>query len=201
MMYIFRVEIDSYLKLGYINESGFLHVRRFARLIQSLRPNDFNLYCKNMQHSTSLMNKQLSSINLNNNNNDVEADAQENTEPTFSDFLDMKDQYYTDKLSDEKIPDFEQMSMNYVKTIQWVLFYYFRGTCSWSHSYPFACAPFISDFTTVHNVTFSLDIDKPDKPFTHLLAILPKSSAHLLPKSYQLMMTDDVQIDLVSRYF
>lgn len=151
-----------------------------------------------MQNSISSMNKKLSSINLNNNNNDVETDAENGAEPTFSDFLEMKDQYYMDKLGDEKMPDFVQMSMNYVKTIQWVLFYYFRGTCSWGHSYPFACAPFVSDFTTVHNVTFTLDIDKPAKPFTHLLAILPKKSAHLLPKSYQLMMIDDVQIDLVS---
>lgn len=185
---------------------------RFALLIESLRSKDFELFCKSWQTSSGSITAKLSHINLNNNNNDHHNDINNKNNnvgkngmngtngggPTYSDFLEMKDQYYTEKLNDTDEPNYERMSADYVKIIQWVLFYYFRGTCSWCHSYPYKCAPFISDFTTVHKTRFALNCDKPANPFTHLLAILPKSSAHLLPKSYQLMMDDNFQMGMVS---
>lgn len=170
---------------------------RFARLIQALKPKDFDLYRKSVQNSIGSINVKLSKVNL--NNNIVDPDSMNGSDPKVSDFLEMKDQFYTEKLGDSKMPDYEQMSVNYVKTMQWVLFYYFRGTCFWTHSYPDSFAPFVSDFTTVGKVTILLNVDHPVRPFTHLLAILPKSSSHLLPKSYQMMMFDDLQIDMVCK--
>lgn len=136
----------------------------------------------------------MSTLNLNGEANGGEFKA------SFSDFLEMKDEYYMEDLGNENVPDLAKMSENYMKTIQWMLFYYFRGTFSWSYHYPYKCVPFVSDFTPVHNIAISLDIDKPVKPFTHLLAILPKGSAHLLPKNYRSLLVDHV-MDMVSHIF
>lgn len=147
------------------------------------------MYCNSVKNMVGSIEGKMAAINLNNNNNDDDdAVVSNGSAPKFSDFMEMKDQYYMDKLGHSDIPNYDEMTNSYMKTIQWILFYYFRGTCSWSHFYPFACAPFVSDFTAIDNGTFSLNIDKPVNAFTHLLAILPKSSSHLLPKSYKAMM-------------
>lgn len=167
-----------------------MNVRRFARLLQILKPKDFDLYSQSI-------NRTMSTLNLNG-----EAGSANGGEfkASFSDFLEMKDEYYMEDLGNSNVPDLAKMSENYMKTIQWMLFYYFRGTFSWSYHYPYKCVPFVSDFTPVHNIAISLDVDKPVKPFTHLLAILPKGSAHLLPKSYQSLLVDHV-MDMVSQLF
>lgn len=179
-----------------------MNVRRFARLIQALKLKDFDLYRDNMKHLVEPLKVKLAAVNLNNNNDDPNGIANgtaNGAEVRFSDFLEAKDQYYTEMLGTTNMPDYEHMSTNYVKTIQWMLFYYFRGTCSWSHYYPYDCAPFVGDFVTVHKTTFSLNIDRPVKALTHLLAILPKTSAHLLPKTYQSLTFDGAMIDVGSK--
>lgn len=177
---------------GYMSENGLLNVRRFARLLQILKPKDFDLYSKSIV-------QQLAAINL---NDEVANGGANGGEPkaSFSDFLEMKDEYYAQHLGTNNLPNLNQMSTSYVTTVQWILFYYFRGTFSWTYHYPFKCVPFVSDFSPVHHTAISMEIDKPVKPFTHLLAILPEGSAHLLPKSYQMMMVH-VTEDKVSFHF
>lgn len=140
----------------------------------------------------------MAAINLNDEVANGGANGGEH-KASFSDFLEMKDEYYEQYLGTTEMPNFSQMSISYVTTVQWTLFYYFRGTFSWNYYYPFKCAPFVSDFSQVHNIAISMEIDKPMKPFTHLMAILPVGSAHLLPKSYQSMMAN-VTDDKVSFY-
>lgn len=186
------MNIEFYSKLlsrvlGYINEFGILNVRRFARLLQILKPKDFDLYNQSISHK-------ISTLNL---NEDAGSTNGGEVKASFSDFLEMKDEYYMEDLGNENVLDLAKMSESYIKTIQWVLFYYFRGTFSWNYYYPYECVPFVSDFTPVHNITISLDIDKPVKPFTHLLVILPKGSAHLLPTNYKSLLVDHV-MDTVS---
>lgn len=170
-----------------MNEHGILNVRRFARLLQILKTKDFDLYNNEISHK-------MAAVNLNGETGSVNGAEQK---ASFSDFLEMKDQFYAEHLGHTNLPDFSKMSTSYVKTIQWMLFYYFRGSFSWSYHYPYAAVPFVSDFTSVHNIAISLDMDKPAKPFTHLLAILPKASAQLLPKWYRPLMVDQIT-DMVS---
>lgn len=186
------------LKLGYIIEHGYLNLRRFARLLHILKPKDFDLYRENIEQKPTNICKQMAAVNL---NDDQKSTNGCEIKVSFSDFLEMKDNYYAEHLGHTNLPDFQNMSFAYVKTIQWILLYYFRGTASWNHYYPYKCAPFVSDFTAVHQIAFSLDLEKPVKAFTHLLAILPKSSAHLLPACYQPSLMDDEIVDMVRSYF
>lgn len=184
----------SVLQLDYMTESGILNVRRFTRLLYILKPRDFDLYCDsiNRSHEKTISDKMAAVVNLNDEiGNGVK------TQDSFSDFLDMKYAYYDEHLGQNGLPDFDSMSASYVKTVQWILFYYFRGTVSWNHYYPYTCAPFVSDFSSVQHVAFTFDMDKPVNTFTHLLAILPKRSSHLLPTSYQSLLVDDIRFDMV----
>lgn len=179
-----------------MNEYGMLNVRRFARLMINLKEQDFDLYRNCQKNSIEMNTEKVSAANFNNNNNN-NADGTKSSahsEPRYSDFMEIKDQYYTQKLGDTKVPNFGEMSASYVKMIQWTLFYYYRCTCSWSEYYPFGCVPFVSDLVDVHKTTFQLEFGKPVNVYTHLLAILPQRSAHLLPKCYQLEMFDDLKI-------
>lgn len=168
-----------------MSENGLLNVRRFARLLQILKPKDFDLYNKSII-------QQMAAINLDDEVANGGANGGEQ-KASFSDFLEMKDEYYAQHLGTVNLPNLNQMSISYVTTVQWMLFYYFRGTFSWNYYYPFKCAPFVSDFAPVHNIAMSMEIDKPIKPFTHLMAILPAGSAYLLPTSYQSMMVNVTQ--------
>lgn len=180
------------LLAGYMNECGFLNLTRFARLIQNLQTKDFNLYCNSQKSLEGPITEKVSAIKLNNNNNVDETKSY--AEPRFSDFMEMKDQHYALHLGDRRMPDYEQMSMNYVKMIQWTLFYYYRDTCSWNEYYPYDFVPFVSDLVDIHKATLNLTFDKPVNVFTHLLSILPPRSAHLLPRCYFLEMFDDLKI-------
>lgn len=79
--------------------------------------------------------------------------------------------------------------LDYVKGIQFVMYYYFHGCPSWSWYYPFFMSPFLSDLSIVleahlDKLDLSFDLDKPYNPFDQLAYILPKASFGLLPKDY-----------------
>lgn len=164
-------------------------MRRFGRLLQILKPKDFDLYRENIQKMNKNLQMKMAAVNLNGNSTDS---MDTENQVSYSDYLEMKDQYYADYFGSETLPNFDEMSINYVKTVQWILFYYFRGNYSWNHYYPFSCTPFVSDFKQVYNVSLSFELGKPVKPFTHLLAILPKDSAGLLPTNYHDLAVDDL---------
>lgn len=174
-----------------MTENGILNVRRFTRFMFNLQIKDYDLYCNsiNRSHENSISEKMAAVLNLNNETGSLDS---------FNDFLEMKYDYYAKHLGYTDTPDFNDMSFSYTKTMQWILIYYFRGTDSWNHYYPYKCAPFVSDFTTVYEKAFSFDVDKPADAFTHLLAILPKSSSHLLPTSYQALIVDNICFDMVN---
>ncbi|XP_055313630.1 5'-3' exoribonuclease 1-like [Sitodiplosis mosellana] len=189
---ILSIIYDAYKEVlktsnGYINEYGLMNVRRFARLLQILKPKDFDLY-------SNSISEQMAAVHLNGEAANGGANGGEQ-KASFSDFLEMKDEHYAEHLGVSNFPNLAQMSISYVTTVQWMLLYYFRGTFSWSYHYPYKCAPFVSDFASVHNTAMSLEVDKPMKPFTHLLAILPKGSAYLMPTSYQSMIVDHLDMD------
>lgn len=78
----------------------------------------------------------------------------------------------------------------YITAIQWNLYYYYRGVCSWSWYYPHHYAPFISDIRDFKDMKITFDLAKPFLPFQQLLSVLPASSRKLLPEAYRHLMTE-----------
>jgi 5'-3' exonuclease len=104
------------------------------------------------------------------------------------------------------IGEFFSDNLAYMEGLVWTLNYYYHGHLSWSWYYPFHVSPLASgisdssfdlslDFAKLDTKTFKLPAFEMNKPFTplqQLLAVLPPSSASLLPKSFQdLMLKDD----------
>lgn len=170
-------------------------VRRFARFVELLKRKDFDLYC-NVESTNDIheVADRLSALHLTKEKSHLQDTIKK---PTFSDFLESKDQYYSKHFAPFKVPDMKEMTVHYVKIIQWTLFYYYRGICSWSYYYPYPCVPFASDLTSILDVIFQFDIDEPAQPFDHLFAILPEKSFQLLPNCYSSHSIDSLHLDIV----
>lgn len=60
----------------------------------------------------------------------------------------MKEFYYSERLY---MHDFEaelnQLKVEYLKGLQWVMLYYFHGCPDWRWYFPYYYAPFVSDLT------------------------------------------------------
>ena len=73
-------------------------------------------------------------------------------------FLQHKRNYYIDKLQIEEISQefLEEFCKEYIRAIQWVLLYYYKGVSSWGWFYPHHYAPFCSDLKNFANfdITF-----------------------------------------------
>ncbi|QPG74944.1 hypothetical protein FOA43_002282 [Brettanomyces nanus] len=107
-------------------------------------------------------------------------------------FIAWKNQYYKDKLGftlddEDKIKD---MTENYVEGLQWVLYYYYQGVCSWPWYYRYHYAPRISDVAKGMSVKIDFNKGTPFKPFQQLMGVLPARSKELMPTCYRTLMTD-----------
>jgi 5'-3' exoribonuclease 1 len=102
-------------------------------------------------------------------------------------FLQYKRNYYISKLHVDEISTqfLEMYCKEYIRAIQWVLLYYYKGVSSWGWFYPFHYAPFASDLKKFTNYTIEFDKGQPFRPFEQLLAVLPSQSKKLLPACYQ----------------
>jgi 5'-3' exoribonuclease 1 len=90
----------------------------------------------------------------------------------------------------------DQICHRYLEGIFWNFHYYNYGCVSWEWNYPYPIPPSFNDIYNYMNNFISninhLEIEKarPLKPFEQLLSVLPQQSAHLLPQTYQKLMTD-----------
>lgn len=109
----------------------------------------------------------------------------------------------------------------YVKTLQWVLDYYFTSVVDWKYYYPYHYAPFASDLLifTKRFTAQGVDHDKlkdwadfqsdtkPLLPFEQQMFIMPSASANILPQPYRWLLAssdspvseffpDDFQTDI-----
>lgn len=184
----FRIDVlsvicDAYKEIlptmkNYINESGHLDTARFSKLIEALKRKDFDMYhelnliklSKQMESTSVGEHKVIEPAEVKSADNDLEYQI------IYSGFMDAREHYYQNNSLIEKSINFVDLTNNYIKTIQWVLFYYFRGTYSWSFYYPYNFAPFVSDLTSFDSTGYSFEIDGPVSPLNHLLAVLPKDS-------------------------
>lgn len=169
--------------LGYINENGCLAIGPFNTFLEVLKTKDMDLFEKQANTSTQLLTNKLNQFNLNVN----PTEENEVHEPKISetDFIDAKRKYYAEIFADMQPNDLKNISMNYIKSLQWILFYYYRSNCSWTFQYPYDLAPFISDLIWSKTCNFTFDVDSPAMPIEHLFRILPASSSNLLPKCMQ----------------
>ena len=101
-----------------------------------------------------------------------------------------KEEYYKQKFKGENI---EKVCHEYIKGMQWVLFYYTSGIPSWSWFYPWDYAPFISD-VAIHAKTYKSKKFPPDTPlsaFEQLITVLPPESASLIPNALSPILSYD----------
>ena len=80
----------------------------------------------------------------------------------------------------------------YLRGLQWVLFYYYRGCPDWEWFYRYHYGPMISDFQEVGELMavpldseMSFTLHTPYTPLHQLLTVLPPDSSNLLPVSYR----------------
>jgi len=110
----------------------------------------------------------------------------EDSEDFRLEFLQYKRNYYMEKMGMDPVTreSIRGMAEEYIRAIQWVLLYYYKGVSSWGWFYPHHYAPFCSDIH--HLATFNMQFIKgqPFRPFEQLLGVLPSQSGKLLPKCY-----------------
>jgi len=90
--------------------------------------------------------------------------------------------------------------IDYLRSIAWVFHYYVTGLPSWSWCYQWHYAPLMGDlWETMKSLTDAEvgsiyvftedDLGAPSLPFLHLLTVLPRHSAKLLPKEFRGILT------------
>lgn len=93
----------------------------------------------------------------------------------------------------------EQILVDYLHGLQWVMYYYYKGVQHWGFYYPYHFPPMISDIKDVHklvpekitNFDYFKAENKVFQPYQQLLTILPKASIkRLLPKDYYQFVED-----------
>lgn len=108
-------------------------------------------------------------------------------------FVNWKNQYYKSKLGFtlDDTKEITDLTENYVEGLQWVLYYYYQGCCSWPWYYRYHYAPRISDVARGLKVKIDFQKGKPFKPFQQLMGVLPARSRPLIPTCYRELMTDE----------
>lgn len=93
-----------------------------------------------------------------------------------------KEEFYDKKLSE---CNREQICLDYISGLNWVINYYKIGIPSWKWYYPYFYAPFLTDLvTSIKNFKYKKLIDKPINNVVQLMSVLPQVSHNLLPNPY-----------------
>ncbi|PSR80591.1 exoribonuclease 1 [Coniella lustricola] len=109
-------------------------------------------------------------------------------------FQEWKDKYYAEKFPEwtpeTKEAELKKLTENYVQGLQWVLYYYYRGICSWPWFYQYHYAPLISDVIKGLGADLDFKLGQPFKPFEQLMGVLPDRSKKIVPTVYWDLMTN-----------
>ncbi len=199
--------LDGYL----IETNGHINIKRFKVLCQRLSANEMESFILQYQflkqyHEKINNNKKYSyfpktNIEKNNQLKQMGIDELDNEILLLRDTTNIKtresfkDRYYNSRWGDDKTKcDRKQICIDYIRSLQWVLNYYYQGCCSWSYYYPHHYAPLISGMELLNeddtDDIYTFDLNEPYKPFQQLLAVLPIKSRKILPKKYQNLMID-----------
>lgn len=68
----------------------------------------------------------------------------------------------------------------YIRALQWILFYYYRGVSSWGWFYPHHYAPYASDIKNFKHLKLEFSMGKPFLPFeqVRLMLFIPEVSVY-----------------------
>lgn len=122
-------------------------------------------------------------------------------------FQEWKDKYYAEKFPEwtpeNKETELTKLCENYVQGLQWVLYYYYRGICSWPWFYQYHYSPLISDVIKGLGANLDFKLGQPFRPFEQLMGVLPDRSKKIVPTVYWELMTkpDSPIIDFYPRDF
>ncbi|XP_011311873.1 5'-3' exoribonuclease 2 homolog [Fopius arisanus] len=126
-----------------------------------------------------------------------------------------KDRYYESKF-DVSIDNLEfrnNVALQYVRGLCWVLRYYYQGCASWKWYFPYHYAPFASDFINIGGLSTEFERDTvPFRPLEQLMGVFPAASSRHVPKPWAKLMSDprstiidfypeDFKIDLNGKKF
>ncbi|KAH8399870.1 hypothetical protein KR215_003675, partial [Drosophila sulfurigaster] len=206
---------------GNINEQGKLNMARLEMFMHSLSKIELELFeehyddLKYMHAKTEAFDVDVEEIKnggaSNSFNDDLSAlidnsmklyedDFEDGDDVDLSDeetamkneFQNYKRNYYRNKFKTELHSSLiDELSLQYVTALQWILDYYYRGVQSWNWFYPYHYAPFIGDLTNIRNLKVTFDLGEPFLPFQQLLAVMPAASSALLPPAYHHLMLNE----------
>ncbi|XP_043483313.1 5'-3' exoribonuclease 2 homolog [Leptopilina heterotoma] len=126
-----------------------------------------------------------------------------------------KERYYESKFDvmPENFAFRNNVALQYVRGLCWVLRYYYQGCASWKWYFPYHYAPFASDFINIGGL--STEFEKgtiPFRPLEQLMGVFPAASSNHVPKPWAKLMSDpkstiidfypeDFKIDLNGKKF
>ncbi|XP_026830546.1 5'-3' exoribonuclease 2 homolog isoform X2 [Ooceraea biroi] len=126
-----------------------------------------------------------------------------------------KDRYYESKfnVSTDDLVFRNNVALQYVRGLCWVLRYYYQGCASWRWYFPYHYAPFASDFINIGGL--STEFEKgtvPFRPLEQLMGVFPAASKKHVPAPWAELMIDptssiidfypeDFKIDLNGKKF
>ncbi|XP_017757623.1 PREDICTED: 5'-3' exoribonuclease 2 homolog [Eufriesea mexicana] len=126
-----------------------------------------------------------------------------------------KDRYYESKfdVSPDNLAFRNNVALQYVRGLCWVLRYYYQGCASWKWYFPYHYAPFASDFINIGGL--STEFEKgttPFRPLEQLMSVFPAASSKHVPPTWAKLMSDprspiidfypeDFKIDLDGKKF
>ncbi|XP_003489200.1 5'-3' exoribonuclease 2 homolog [Bombus impatiens] len=126
-----------------------------------------------------------------------------------------KDRYYESKfdVSPDNLAFRNNVALQYVRGLCWVLRYYYQGCASWKWYFPYHYAPFASDFINIGGL--STEFEKgttPFRPLEQLMGVFPAASSKHIPAPWAKLMInprspiidfypEDFKIDLNGKKF
>ncbi|XP_043683062.1 5'-3' exoribonuclease 2 homolog isoform X1 [Vespula pensylvanica] len=126
-----------------------------------------------------------------------------------------KDRYYESKfdVSPENLAFRNNVALQYVRGLCWVLRYYYQGCASWKWYFPYHYAPFASDFINIGGLSTEFEKNTvPFRPLEQLMGVFPAASSKHVPRPWAKLMNDpkspiidfypeDFKIDLNGKKF
>ncbi|XP_044011716.1 5'-3' exoribonuclease 2 homolog [Aphidius gifuensis] len=126
-----------------------------------------------------------------------------------------KDRYYESKfdVSADNLQFRNNVALQYVRGLCWVLRYYYQGCASWKWYFPYHYAPFASDFINISGLSTEFEKDTvPFRPLEQLMGVFPAASSGHVPSPWAPLMSDpkstiidfypeDFKIDLNGKKF